>query len=314
MVLWANLHGGFTLGVLLAAGFGIEAAIAASPACRRRVALNWLCFWAGTLLAGCITPYGYHYLFQTYHLLNLGPLLRQIGELRPMSPYTEFNQEVILLGLWAMSLLFGVKIGIVRVIMLAGLLHLALQHVRGLAIFALVLPFVVARPLQQQFEFLRPSADVLPLFRKGKFLSLATVLALSLTLVSAGLLEAAYAILRPAEAPNKDITPAAALDYAFNANITGPVFNDFDFGGYLIFRGIPTFIDGRTLPFGKQFALDYSEAIFLGAGNKLEQLADRYKVTWTLLRTGSAPALHLDHSPTWRKVYADEIAVVHVRR
>jgi len=35
--------------------------------------------------------------------------------------------------------------------------------------------------------------------------------------------------------------PAAALDYAFNANITGPVLNDFDFGGYLIFRGIPTF-------------------------------------------------------------------------
>ena len=123
-----------------------------------------------------------------------------------------------------------------------------------------------------------------------------------------------YATLRPVDAPGKDFTPAAALDYALKANVTGPVLNDYDFGGYLIFRGIPTFIDGRMWPFGIEFARRYSAAIALGAGDKLEQLADAYKVTWTLLRTGSAPALHLDHSPGWRRIYADDVAVVHVRR
>jgi hypothetical protein len=39
MVLWANLHGGFTLGLVLAAGFGLEATIAAPAAERRRVAI-----------------------------------------------------------------------------------------------------------------------------------------------------------------------------------------------------------------------------------------------------------------------------------
>jgi hypothetical protein len=47
------------------------------------------------------------------------------------------------------------------------------------------------------------------------------------------------------------VAPPAAL----NAKVTGPVFNDYDLGGYLIFRGIPTFIDGRTLPFGKDFSI-----------------------------------------------------------
>src|SRR5262249_12445122 len=70
MVLWANLHGGFTLGLLLAAGFGLEATIAARPAERQRVAFRWLSFWASALLAGCITPYGYHNLFETFHLLK----------------------------------------------------------------------------------------------------------------------------------------------------------------------------------------------------------------------------------------------------
>jgi hypothetical protein len=314
MVLWANLHGGFTLGLLLVAGFGLEATIAAPSAERRRVAMEWLSFWVAALLAGCVTPYGYHYILQTFHVLDLGDLLRQIGELRPMNPYTDFNQEVILLCLMGMGLLFGVKIGLVRVLMIFGLLHLALQHVRGLAIFALVLPLMLAHPLQQQFAFLRPTIDPLPLFDVRRFQPRVTAIALVATLVVAGLLGMAYGILRPVDAPPERFAPAAALDYALKANVTGPVLNAYDFGGYLIFRGIPTFIDGRTLPFGKRFALDFFDANALGAGDRLEQLADAYNVSWTLLKPRSEAALQFDHSPGWRRIYADDVAVVHVRR
>jgi hypothetical protein len=314
MVLWANLHGGFTLGLVLTAGFGLEATIAAPSAVRRRVAIKWLSFWVGALLAGCVTPYGYHYLLQTFHVLDLGDVLRQVGEWRPMNPHADFKQEVILLCLLAMALLSGVRIGIVRVLMIVGLLHLALQHVRGLAIFALTLPLMIAHPLQQQFAFLRPTTDPFPLFGMRSFRPVVTGIALVATLVTAGLLTTAYVSLRPVDAPPEQFAPATALDYALKANVTGPVLNDFDFGGYLIFRGVPTFIDGRTLPFGKEFARNYFDAIALGAGDKLERLADAYKVSWTLLRPRSAEALHFDHSPGWRRIYADDVAVVHVRR
>jgi len=314
MVLWANLHGGFTLGLFLAAGFGLEASIAAPSANRRRVAIQWLVFWLAVLLASCLTPYGYLPILQTYNVIDQGEVLAQTGDMRPMNPYIEFNQEVILLCLLAMSLLFGAKIGIVRVLMIVGLLHLALQHVRGLAIFALVLPLMIAHPLQRQFVFLRPSADALPLFGRRRFRFLATAIALSATLLVVVLLGTAYVSLRPADAPAEQVAPAAALDYALKANVTGPVLNCYDFGGYLIFRGIPTFIDGRTLFFGKQFAFDYFIATALGSGDKLEELANRYGVSWTLLRPRSAAALHFDHSPGWQRIYADDVAVVHVRR
>jgi hypothetical protein len=314
MMLWANLHGGFTLGLVLAAGFGLEATIAAPSAERRRVAIEWLSFWVGALLAGCITPYGHQYLLQTFHVLNLGDLARQIGELRPMNPYVDFTQEVILLCLMAMGLVFGVKIGLVRVLMIFGLLHVALQHVRGLAIFALVLPLMLAHPLQQQFAFLRPTIDPLPLFDVRRFRPRVTATALTATLAVILLLGTAYVMWRPADSPPERFAPAAALDYAAKANVTGPVLNDFDFGGYLIFRGIPTFIDGRTLPFGKRFMLDVFGANALGAGDKLERLADAYHVSWTLLSPSSPAAFHFDHSPAWRRLYADDVAVVHVRR
>jgi hypothetical protein len=311
MVLWANLHGGFTLGLLLTGGFGLEAIIAAAAAERRRVATQWIVFGIGTLLAACITPYGYECLLQTYHAFNLGEILLHVGEWRPMNPSTEFAQELVLLSLLALALTSGVKIGLVRVLMIIGLLHMSLQHVRGLAIFALVLPFLVAYPLQQQFSFLRPLVDPFPLFDRWRFRSSRTAIALLVTLVASGMLAATYAILRPHDAPPSHFTPAAAVANAIGANITGPVFNHYNFGGYLIFRGIPTFIDGRALPFGKEFNSEYINA---DDGNKLDELVDKYGVTWTLLPPKSSAVLHFDQSPHWRRVYADDVAVVHVRR
>jgi hypothetical protein len=311
MVLWANLHGGFTLGLLLTGGFGLEAIIAAAAVERRRVAIQWILFGIGSLLAACITPYGYECLLQTYHVFNLGEILHHIGEWRPMNPETDLTQELVLLSLLALALISGVKIGIVRVLMIVGLLHMSLQHVRGLAIFALVLPFLIAHPLQQQFAFLRPSVDSFPLFDRRRFLSLRTAIALSVTLVASGVVATTYATLRRDDAPPSAITPAAAVDNAINTSVTGPVFNDYDFGGYLSFRGVPTFIDGRALPFGKEFGRDYFKA---DDSNKLDHLVDKYRVTWTLLRPKSTAAVHFDQSPHWRRVYADDVAVVHVRR
>src|SRR5262249_34411287 len=110
MILWANLHGGFTLGLLLTGGFGLDSTIAAVAAERRRVASQWILFGIGSLLAACITPYGYECLMQTYHVFNLGEILHHIGEWRPMNPETERAQELVLLSLLALTLIFGVRI------------------------------------------------------------------------------------------------------------------------------------------------------------------------------------------------------------
>jgi hypothetical protein len=314
MILWTNLHGGFTIGLILAAGFGLESVIAAPATQRQRVAFQWLGFWLATLLVCGVTPYGYQSVVRTYLGLDLGNLLSDIGEWRPMNAQDDYNQETILLCLLALALMFGAKIGFIRVLMVVGLLHLGLRHVRGMPIFALTVPLIMAHPLRQQFAFLRPTVDSFPLFDRQRFRPVLATVALAATLVAASALGMVYVILHPADAPAHNMTPAAALDQVMNAHVDGPVLNDFDFGGYLIFRGIPTFIDGRTLPFGKEFALEYFKAIAPDGGSKLYELADKYKVTWTLLRPHSPAVFHFDLSPGWRRLYADEIAVVHVRR
>jgi hypothetical protein len=316
MTLWANLHGGFTLGLALAVGFAVEATVAAAATERRRVAINWGGFCVAALLAGCINPYGYEYVLATYRVFaDLGPILNQNGDWRPMNAYAESYQEAILLGVFAMVLIFGVRFGLVRSLMAVVLLHFGLAHIRALPLVALAWPLMAATPLRMQFPFLRPSADPFPLFDGRKDGPLRATIGLAAFVVGVGVVGLAYTKGRSAPEPEATMSPAAAVDFAIKTNLTaGPVLNHFNFGGYLIFRGIKTFIDGRTLPFGRQLVLDYFDARKPGEGSKLEELADAYHVSWTLMIPRTTEALYFDHSPRWRQVYADDIAVIYVRR
>jgi len=82
-------------------------------------------------------------------------------------------------------------------------------------------------------------------------------------------------------------------------------------GGYLIFSGIEPFIDGRYL-YGDAFIKRYVEAIRLES-DQLLRLLGEYGITWTLMAPQRPAVVLLDHLPGWRRLYADDIAVVHVR-
>ena len=83
--------------------------------------------------------------------------------------------------------------------------------------------------------------------------------------------------------PPTDTTPVAALEFAQREKLQGPVFNDYDFGGFLIHAGVPTFIDGRGELFGGDFIKRYADAIKLRGDDPLGLMLDRHCIEWTLL-------------------------------
>jgi hypothetical protein len=89
--------------------------------------------------------------------------------------------------------------------------------------------------------------------------------------------------------------------------------NSYDFGGYLIANGIPTFIDGRTELYGGPFTLRYQNAVTLADLNDFVALLDKYKIDATLFWPGTPANAFLDRLPGWRRLYADDVAVVHIR-
>jgi hypothetical protein len=92
------------------------------------------------------------------------------------------------------------------------------------------------------------------------------------------------------------------------------VFNDYDFGGYLIANGVAPFIDGRTELYGEKFFVEHNAASGLMKPENLFRLLDEYNIEATLMRTQSAATKLLDHMDGWQRVYTDDIATIHVRR
>jgi hypothetical protein len=45
----------------------------------------------------------------------------------------------------------------------------------------------------------------------------------------------------------------------------------------------------------------------------MHKVLDKHRINWTLLEIHSSAIAVLDLSPDWRRVYADEISVVHAR-
>jgi hypothetical protein len=119
-------------------------------------------------------------------------------------------------------------------------------------------------------------------------------------------------LLRPLQRTDDPVTPLSALTAAARLGIEGPVFNSEGFGGYLAFRGIPTFIDGRAELYGDAFLDGYLMAA-RGDEVTLSQLLDRYGVTWTLLQPQEGAVSRLDALPGWRRIYTHTEAVLHRR-
>src|SRR5258706_2319624 len=113
--------------------------------------------------------------------------------------------------------------------------------------------------------------------------------------------------------PHTRGSPVAAVAALKKLNLAR-VFNDYDFGGYLIANGVAPFIDGRTELYGEKFFVDHNAASGLMEPENLFRLLEEYKIEATLMRTQSAATKLLDHLDGWQKVYADDIATIHLRK
>ena len=68
-------------------------------------------------------------------------------------------------------------------------------------------------------------------------------------------------LLRPIVRTEDRVTPASALAAAARMGLAGHVFNSEGFGGYLVFHGVPAFIDGRIELYGNAFLARYLDAV-----------------------------------------------------
>ncbi len=211
----------------------------------------------------------------------------------------------------------GVRLPLSRALMVLLLLYLALTHVRNAELLGIIAPLLVAAPLAAQLASAVPAkagsaaAAAAAAAPRPTMAGLAAAAALT-AVVALGFFATALALDRRGLRPRADVAPAVAIAAARNAGLSGHVLNSIRFGGYLMFVGIPTFVDGRADLFGDAFLERYVAATSAVA-DLLPGLLDHYAVAWTLFEPASPAVTLLDHLPGWQRVYAGPYAVIHRR-
>jgi hypothetical protein len=309
---WANLHGGFVVGILLAALH------AAGRAAEERRAPRSALLVPALAAAALVNPYG----AGVYELVGrfAEPAFREhVTEWR--SPFAApFAGSplfwVYLLWLTGAALAAGAALrrgGRAAALTAAALGLLSATSRRHVSLMAVVTAPILAGEAARLFGRSSRKAGA-----AASFVPVAAVLALGALVWSVGLPWERGAFRRPGGGVAGNV-PVEALEVMVREKIEGRVYATMAFGAYVTFRGWPalrTFLDSRLEVFGGEMIREYERA-----GNDpaaFDALRRRVPFDLALLswriEPSAGPVEALARDPDWALIYFDDLALLYARR
>ncbi len=298
MAVWANLHGSFIFGIALIFPFALEAA-RGDRAAFARIAKAWGLFAVGAVAAALLNPRGVSGLLFPLQLMHLKSL-SAIGEWQSPDFHKLNPMEIAVLTAVFFLIWRGVRLPVVRLLVLLGLFHLALQHARYDMLLGIAGAILLAEPVGMSLRGGAPSRT--PWRYQG-----VAIAGLAAAMLVCATIRIAWPVRRT-DGPGSPISELAALPPSVAAQ---PVFNNYAFGGLLIFDGIKPLVDSRADLYGDAYLADYSRAIDADEPT-VEALFRKYRIAWTMLAPGDPLVAAMDRRAGWHRLIADRYVIIHV--
>lgn len=312
-VLWANLHSGYLLGIVVLAtylmGEWIEnrrqspSVRALSPPDVSRLAGATV----ASFLAALINPNGARLWIYPFETLGSSVQREFITEWFPPTPdllIFWLTVALIVTGVFAM---FRSRLAptATELLMFAGTAVGAFLSVRNIPIFAVAAAPILARHLAAAISLDRfvDEDDAADESR------LAT--AIGGAVIAFGALLIGFGTLQDNDEVVEGTFPVAAVDFIEASELSGPIFNAYNFGGYLIWRGIPVYIDGRADVYQDSGLLQYAKTAFVE--EDWQAPLELYGIRLVLVERGSRLANALAESGGWELRFEDDVAVIYWR-
>lgn len=317
MILWVNLHGGFVagfvfLGVYLIGNLvGMYSGAGAQTDRSRDNVLAILKTSAWCLVAALLNPQGYHLLIFPFELLSNRFMMDCIGEF--LSPnFHEFAAFKYMLLLTIAILAWSrEKIDLIELMLVLVFANMALYSIRYIPLFAVAAAPIIARRADRSIEeaggFLKERAERICAIdgaSRGFFWPAAAVL---VVVVCAALGHVSYTF-------DPKIQPVDAVEFLRKERVPGRMFNEYDFGDYIIYaipRDYKVFIDGRADMYGAAMMKEYFKVGEFKPG--WDEVLKKYEVGWMIFTANSTLSRFLLERGDWKLIYADKVANVFVR-
>ena len=266
---------------------------------------------------GLLTPLGdtpYTYLYKTMK----GNTTQNISEHLPLTLINNTNAMCVLVIFLAILIFTKTKIRLSDLFMLSGLCYLMFSTRRQFSIFVLICSVILTKFI----------VDLINTYtKKGikefeeAFRNILVVISLTVLI---GLMS--YDAVKP-KLDDKFVDsksyPVEACDYILeNIDLSEARFyNEYNYGSYMLFRGIPVFIDSRADLYAPEFSGNKDEDIFTDFINTssvskfYEDTFKKYNITHIITGKNSKTNMLITktHDKNYKEIYSDDNFVIYER-
>ncbi|HNQ94037.1 MAG TPA: hypothetical protein PKK96_06205 [Anaerolineales bacterium] len=313
MMLWANLHGGFIFGFLaLAAYFAGWAWNRWKKQATNEAGKKYLLIGFASLIASILTPdlwRGWEAVLNNRSAF----ILNRTVETMPLNLSDPSTAPFIIL--LALSVIFFFTnrrtASVSHIFLLGGFSVLAIMMTRNIPLFAIVSAPVLA-------EWIAAPANQLPAWKRfdERFINLAApsqsfILPTLTAILAIGFFAYNHSLNKQIYQFNPQVFPVGAVDWLGENPPEGNMFNEFNWGGYLLYRLWPrefVFVDSQSDFYGEPLMRDY-ETILL-AKNNWRDLLEKYQINWAIIPANTPLVDQLKQESSWIVLYEDPVAVI----
>ncbi len=323
MLLWVNLHGGFLAGFILLGIylFGNLVKLITSEGEERdnyKKKVRLLGLITGIcLFVSLINPYGYHILLFPFNLVSNKFIMDNVTEF--FSPnFHSFHVkpfEFILLFIIVVLVFSRVRLNIIELAMILLFTHMSLYSVRYIPLFCIISAPILAKQLQAILDesngrlakFIKKRSDNITKIdtaTKGYLWPAAAVI-LVIFFVKTGKIEFQF---------DEEKKPVAAVEFMKKEHLQGNMFDNDEFGDYIIYSAWPeykVFFDGRSDMYGADMVKEYTKVSRIKPG--WDEVLKKYNIKWIIYNANSALSLFLMERGDRTLIYADKVANIFVK-
>lgn len=315
ILIWANTHGGFFLGFLILgayfAGWAWEYRLGQST---KETGIFLALTAISSFAVSFINPTGWHLWITSTGLISKSFIINHTSEY--LSP--NFHQvntwpflvmvAVILILSWNNN-----RLRMHELLLLAGWTILSLYMARNIPLYAIITaPYlgVLIQPLLNNSIKLQRMENVLQDMEvklKGGLYPIISAIIVASLFISGVRLD-------PAQRGNvydASVFPVNATNWLRRNPQDGNLFNEFVWGGYLLYRLWPEqtiFIDGTTDFYGDAFTREYAQVVSLQDG--WQAILEKYNISWAIISSGSPLTQALRNELGWQIIYQDQTATI----
>ena len=265
---------------------------------------------------GLLTPLGdtpYTYLSKTME----GNTMDNISEHQPLTLINNMEMIICIILVLGLITFTDTKIKLCDLFMLGGLLYLSFMSRRQVSMFDIIGGIIFARIVASFFDKYDAGGE------EKLLKSINTIYGKAITILVVILIS--FNILKPKlddKFVDENTYPVKASDYIIeNVDLsTMKIYNEYNYGSYMIYRGIPVFIDSRADLYAPEFS-GLKDDIFTdfidvsSIGTFYEDILEKYNITHVILYSNSKMSMIIDETkdPHYSKIYKDDYFVIYER-